>query len=139
MNAPGGPPAPVLASIRSRWPGAATAALRADPAVAGVALVGSLGAGRADDWSDVNLLTVVDDAALDEFTAAGRLTGVPGALAFASDARHNAPRGARAVSAVYLIDGLPLWVDRYVYPASWGPGPPTAQSCSTGGASAALP
>jgi predicted nucleotidyltransferase len=42
-----------------------------------------LGSGRADDWSDIDLLTVVEDAALDEFTAAGRLAGVPGTLAFA--------------------------------------------------------
>ena len=66
---------PVLASIRSRWLDAATASLHSDPAVAGPALAGSLGASRFP--------------------------------------------GARAVSAVYLIDGLPLRVDRYAYPASW--------------------
>ncbi|HUC22637.1 MAG TPA: hypothetical protein VMA73_08015 [Streptosporangiaceae bacterium] len=38
-----GPPAPRLASIRSRWLAAATASIRADPAVLGAALVGSLG------------------------------------------------------------------------------------------------
>jgi hypothetical protein len=113
-----GPPAPRLASIRSRWLAAATASLRADPAVLGTALVGSLGAGHADDWSDIDLLTVVDDASLDEHAAPGRLADVPGTLAFASDARHNAPRGARAASETYIIDGLPLRVDRYVYPAS---------------------
>jgi hypothetical protein len=90
-----GPPAPRLASIRSRWLAAATASLRADPAVLGAALIGSLGAGRADDWSDIDLLIVVDDASVDEHAAPGRLAGVPGTLAFASDARHNAPRGAR--------------------------------------------
>src|SRR5262245_4945050 len=90
-----GPPAPRLASIRSRWLAAATASIRADPAVLGAALVGSLGAGRADDWSDVDLLIVVDDASLDEHAAPASLAGVPGTLAFASDARHNAPRGAR--------------------------------------------
>jgi predicted nucleotidyltransferase len=123
MNGHGGPPAPVLASTRSRWLEAATASLGADPAVSGAALVGSLGSGRADDWSDIDLLTVVEDAALDEFAAAGRLAGVPRTLAFASDARHNALRGARAVSAVYLIDPLPLWVDLYVYPVSWAAWP----------------
>jgi hypothetical protein len=68
-----GPPAPRLAGIRSRWLAAATANLRADPDVLGAALIGSLGTGRADDWSD--------------------------------------------------IDSLPLWVDRYVYPASWAAWP----------------
>jgi hypothetical protein len=123
MSSSSGPPAPVLASIRSRWLDAATVSLRADSAVEGAALVGSLGAGRADDWSDVDLLLAVDDAALGEFTAAERLAGVPGTLAFTSDARHNAPLGARADSAVYLIDGLPLRVDRYIYPVSWAAWP----------------
>jgi hypothetical protein len=118
-----GPPAPRLASIRSRWLAAAIASLRADPAVLGSALIGSLGAGRADDWSDIDLLIVVDDPFLDEHAAPGRLAGVPGTLAFASDARHNAPRGARVASVQYIIDCLPLWVDRYVYPASWAAWP----------------
>jgi hypothetical protein len=71
-----GPPPPRLASIRSRWLTAATASLRADPAVLGSALVGSLGAGHADDWSDIDLLIVVDDECLAEHAAPGRLTGV---------------------------------------------------------------
>ena len=41
-----GPPAPRLARIRSRWLSAATASL------------------RADDWSDIDLLIVVDDSCL---------------------------------------------------------------------------
>jgi hypothetical protein len=118
-----GPPAPRLACIRSRWLAAATASICADPAVLGAALVGSLGAGRADDWSDIDLLIVVADAALDEYAAPGRPAGVPGTLTFASDARHNAPRGARAAGGQYIIDGLPLWVDRHVYPASWAAWP----------------
>ncbi|WP_158602967.1 nucleotidyltransferase domain-containing protein [Jiangella rhizosphaerae] len=44
-----------------------TEGLRADPAVAGAALVGSLGTGRHDDWSDVDLLVVVDDGRLDDY------------------------------------------------------------------------
>jgi hypothetical protein len=88
-----------------------------------VARVGSLGAGRADDWSDSDLLLAVDDAAIGEYTAAEWLADVPGTLAFSSDARHNAPLGARAVGAVYLIDGLPLRVDQYAYPVSWAAWP----------------
>jgi predicted nucleotidyltransferase len=118
-----GPPAPRLASIRSRWLSAATASLRADPEVLGAALVGSLGADRADDWSDIDLLIVVDDSSLDEHAAPGHLAGVPGTLALASDTRHNAPRGGRASSEQYIIDGLPLRVDWYIYPASWAAWP----------------
>ncbi|MBN6056643.1 hypothetical protein JYK22_32245, partial [Nonomuraea sp. RK-328] len=85
-------------------------------------LVGSLGAGRGDDWSDIDLLVVVEDACLDDFAVPGRLPSGPGKLAVAFDVRHNGPRGTRAVSGQYLVDELPLWVDWYIYPvsqASW--------------------
>ncbi|GAA3132547.1 putative nucleotidyltransferase [Kribbella aluminosa] len=105
-----------LVDLRDRWLRATTAALRADAAVIGAALVGSLGAGRADEWSDVDLLVVVDDSHLDSVAlpSAGRT--------FAIDARHNGPAGTRAISAQYVVDGLPLWVDWHVHPvshASW--------------------
>ncbi|GAA3163051.1 nucleotidyltransferase domain-containing protein [Nonomuraea salmonea] len=119
---PGPPAAPRLADIRSRWLSAITARLDGDPVVAGAGLVGSLGAGRGDDWSDIDLLVVVDDAWLDDFAVPERLPSGPGKLAVAFDARHNGPRGTRAVSGQYLVDELPLWVDWYIYPvsqASW--------------------
>ncbi|MFI7641724.1 nucleotidyltransferase domain-containing protein [Nonomuraea sp. NPDC049400] len=112
------PPAPRLADIRSRWLGAAVAGLHADPAVAGACLVGSLGADRADDWSDIDLLIVVDDAVLDDCAAPDRLSFGLGKPAVAFDARHNGPRGTRAVSGQYLVDGLPLWVDWHIHPIS---------------------
>ncbi|TYB57603.1 nucleotidyltransferase domain-containing protein [Nonomuraea sp. PA05] len=116
MNA--APPAPRLAGIRSRWLGAATAGLHDDPGVAGAALVGSFGAGRADDWSDLDLLVYVDDARLDEYAAPGRLPSGPGVLSMAFDSRHNGPRGTRALWLNHLADGLPLQVDWYVHPVS---------------------
>ncbi|MEV4223266.1 nucleotidyltransferase domain-containing protein [Nonomuraea sp. NPDC049725] len=112
------PPAPRLAGIRSRWLAAATAGLRDDPAVAGAALVGSLGAGRADDWSDVDLLVVVDDPLLDDYALPGRLPTGPGTMTAAFDARQNGPRGTRAFSAYQIIDGLPLCVDWHIHPSS---------------------
>jgi hypothetical protein len=114
--------APRLAGVRGRWLGAVTAALRDDPLVVGTALVGSLGAGSADDWSDVDLLIVVADEHLEAYATADRLPSGPGQLAFAIDARHNGPVGTRAVSAQYVVDGLPLWVDWHIHPvslASW--------------------
>ncbi|MFF0338873.1 hypothetical protein [Kribbella sp. NPDC004875] len=120
MNTP--PPAPQLAAIRNRWLSAATTALRSDPLVLGAALIGSLGGGRADDWSDVDLLIVVDDAHLDSDTTAEHLP--PGDRTFSIDARHNGPLGTRALSAQYVVDGLPLWVDWHVHPlslAAWLP------------------
>jgi hypothetical protein len=68
-------------------------------------------------WSDVDLLVVVEDSRLEECAAA-----LPGSPVFAIDARHNGPRGTRAVSAQYVVNGLPLWVDWHVHPvsrASW--------------------
>ncbi|MEU4292785.1 nucleotidyltransferase domain-containing protein [Kribbella sp. NPDC026596] len=85
------PPAPRLASIRARWLSAVTAALQDDQVVAGAALVGSLGAGGADDWSDIDLLIVVEDAHLNDYATPGRLPNGRGRLAFAIDARHNGP------------------------------------------------
>jgi hypothetical protein len=102
-----------LVDLRDRWLEATTKALQENEAVVGAALVGSLGAGRADEWSDVDLLVVVEyvDAVV-----------LPGRPVFAIDARHNGPRGTWAVSAQYVVDELPLWVDWHVHPvsrASW--------------------
>jgi hypothetical protein len=80
-------------------------------------LVGSLGRGDADDWSDVDLLIVVPDSQVDHYADAARLPGSEQVM-WGIDARHNAPRGASAVGVRYLIDGLPLNVDWYAYPRS---------------------
>lgn len=113
-----GPAAPRLAEIRSRWLSAATSTLQQDQDVVGAALVGSLGGARADDWSDVDLLVIVEDAALDDFASPSRLPSGSGRMTFAIDTRHNGPRGTGAVSAQYVVDRLPLWVDWHVHPVS---------------------
>ncbi|GAA1575283.1 MULTISPECIES: nucleotidyltransferase domain-containing protein [Kribbella] len=103
-----------LVDLRTRWLDATTTVLQADSAVVGAALVGSLGAGTADEWSDVDLLVVAEDPDAVALPSAGRT--------FAIDARHNGPAGTRATSAQYVVDGLPLWVDWHVHPlslASW--------------------
>ncbi|NUS00537.1 MAG: nucleotidyltransferase domain-containing protein [Kribbellaceae bacterium] len=98
-----------LAHLRDRWLRSTTSALQDDPAVVGAALVGSLGAGRGDEWSDVDLLVVVEGS---------QHPALPGKPVFAIDARHNGPRGTRAISAQYVVDGLPLWVDWHLHPIS---------------------
>ncbi|GAA3156703.1 hypothetical protein [Nonomuraea salmonea] len=83
----------------------------------GAALAGSFGTGRADDWSDVDLLVVVSDARLDGYAPPAPVEPV-----ITIDARHNGPRGTRGLSSQYVTDGLPLWADWYVHPvslASW--------------------
>ena len=105
-----------LAEIRARWLDEALVGLRRDARVVGVGLVGSLGRGEADDWSDVDLLVVVDDGEgrfvdpLPDRLWAGAELVVAG--------RHNAPAGASSVGTVYVRSGLPLGVDWYVHPVS---------------------
>jgi predicted nucleotidyltransferase len=114
---PKGPPAPRLRAIREAWLGRTIGCLEADPAVSAAGLVGSLGRGDADDWSDIDLLIVVPDGQVDQYADVTRLPWSE-QVTWSIDARHNAPRGAGAIGARYVIDGLPLHVDWYVYPIS---------------------
>jgi hypothetical protein len=111
------PAAPQLRAIRDLWLGRALAGLDSEPAFRAAGFVGSLGREQFDDWSDVDLLVVVADEQVEHFADASRLP-VSEHVMWSIDARHNAPRGARALGVRYLIDGLPLHVDWYVYPRS---------------------
>jgi hypothetical protein len=91
--------------------------LEADPVVEGVALVGSLGRGEADDWSDIDLLILMGDRPLARF--ADEPDARPWAQAdLLSDGRHNSPAGATSVGATHIRSGLPVWVDLHVHPAA---------------------
>jgi hypothetical protein len=79
--------------------------------------VGSLGRGDGDDWSDVDLLIAVPDEVAGEYADITRLPGAE-CLCLGFDARQNSPRGTGAVSGQYVIEGLPLWADWYIYPVS---------------------
>lgn len=109
------PPAPRLRAIRNGWLAATLRHFENQAPVRAVALVGSLGRGDADDWSDVDLLIVVPDDRVERYVDA---TGLPGArqVAMSFDARQNVPAGAGSIGVRYVIDGLPLCVDWYVYP-----------------------
>ena len=92
------------------------ALLKADATVAGAALIGSLGRGEADNWSDIDLLVLMDDQAIAQFAdepAASRWAQAD----LLSDGRHNSPAGAISVGATHLRSGLPLRVDLHVHPA----------------------
>jgi Nucleotidyltransferase domain len=91
--------------------------LQADPAVEGVALVGSLGRGTADNWSDIDLLILMHDEAIPQ------LADEPGAHPWAradlrSDGRHNSPAGATSMGLTHIRSGLPLWVDLHLHPVT---------------------
>lgn len=91
--------------------------LEADPAVEGVALVGSLGCGEVDNWSDIDLLVLMGDWDI------ARFVGDPAASPWAradllSDGRHNSPAGATSIRATHIRSGLPVWVDLHVHPVT---------------------
>ena len=62
----------MLAGLRDRLLDEVLGLLAADPEVAGVALVGSLGRGEEDDWSDIDLFILASDQFIRQFMDDGR-------------------------------------------------------------------
>ena len=105
----------LLGELRDRLLGQVLGFLKADPVVGGVALIGSLGRGEADNWSDIDLLILMGDLAVAQF--ADEPAARPWAHAdLLSDGRHNSPAGATSVGATHIRSGLPLRVDLHVHP-----------------------
>jgi Nucleotidyltransferase domain len=96
--------------------------LEADPAVDGVALVGSLGRGEEDNWSDIDLLILASAQFIRQFM--NEPAASPWAHAeLLSDGRHNSPAGATSLGATHIRSGLPLCVDLHVHLADRTPWP----------------
>ncbi|MFG1625758.1 hypothetical protein [Kribbella sp. NPDC049227] len=89
-----------LARGRARWLAETVSAVRAE----GVWLVGSLGSGRGDEWSDVDVIVVGGDCLLDGNLLTLEMPG-------------NGPAGGGYVGAMYDVGHLPLWVDWYQWPS----------------------
>ena len=107
----------VLGELRDRLLDQVLGLLTADPAVDGVALIGSLGRGEADSWSDIDLLVLMGEQALAQF--ADEPAARPWAQAdLLSDGRHNSPAGATSVGTTRIRSGLPFSVDLHVHPAA---------------------
>jgi predicted nucleotidyltransferase len=62
-----------LGDLRDRLLDQVLGLLKADTDVGGVALIGSLGRGEADNWSDIDLLILMGDEALARFTTADEI------------------------------------------------------------------
>jgi Nucleotidyltransferase domain len=111
----------LLARLRDRLLDEVLGLLDADPAVDGVALVGSLGRGEEDNWSDIDLFILASDQFIRRFMSEPAAS--PWARAdLLSDGRHNSPAGAASLGATHIRSGLPLWVDLHVHAAdraSW--------------------
>jgi predicted nucleotidyltransferase len=81
-----------LGDLRDRLLDQVLGLLKTDTVVDGVALIGSLGRGEADNWSDIDLLLLMGDRALARFMdEPARLWAQADLL---SDGRHNSPAGA---------------------------------------------
>jgi Nucleotidyltransferase domain len=119
----GAPEGPVLlARLRDRLLGRVLGLLEADPVIAGVALVGSLGRGEEDNWSDIDLFILASDQFIRQFM--NEPAASPWARAdLLSDGRHNSPAGATSLGTTHIRSGLPLWVDLHVHPADRTPWP----------------
>jgi hypothetical protein len=106
-----------LGELRDRLLDQVLGLLKADPAVDGVALIGSLGRGEADNWSDIDLLILMGHQAVAQFkdAPAAKLWAQADLL---SDGRHNSPAGATSVGTTRIRSGLPLHVDLHVHPAA---------------------
>ncbi len=121
-HSPGAPEGPALLASRDRLLDQVLGLLEADPAVAGVALVGSLGRGEEDHWSDIDLFILASDQFIRQFM--NEPAASPWARAdLLSDGRHNSPAGATSLGATHIRSGLPLWVDLHVHPADRTPWP----------------
>lgn len=114
------------ATLRDAWLSRASAALTNDPRVAGWGLVGSFGRGEADGWSDVDLLVFIRDGDFGAFIDRER-NAFWSTAQLLVDAGRNAPMGATSVATLYLISGLPIGADWYVYPSSMGAWPDDCQ------------
>lgn len=111
----------MLGRVAGRVAGSSAWRAALGPLGGGVALVGSLGRGQADNWSDVDLLILMDGRAVVRFVEE------PSAKAWARaelvvDGRHNSPVGAASVGATHIRAGLPVHVDLHAHPverSSW--------------------
>ena len=106
------------AAARDVWLAATSRQLHGDERVAAVWLVGSLGQGGGDEWSDVDLVVVARDEHLPVLVERRRSEFSRfGEVLVAIDAP-NGPAGGAYLGVAYAIDELPLWVDWYIWPLS---------------------
>jgi hypothetical protein len=108
-----------LANGRDAWLAGTVAALQEHVQVRAAWLVGSLGAGRGDAFSDIDLIGVPDEQFLSDATADPvRALRLPGRVLFQWNKPRDAPAGGAYRGVCVDVAGLPLWVDCYVWPAS---------------------
>lgn len=117
-----------VADVRSSWLAAATSVLAANPLVASVWLVGSLGRNEGDGFSDVDLIVAVDQPVPDSFqTSPFAGLGLPGTVLFERPKPRNAPADGAYRALCLDLGGLPVLTDLYLWPAATAAVPAGAQ------------
>ncbi|SCE69356.1 Nucleotidyltransferase domain-containing protein [Micromonospora purpureochromogenes] len=113
--------APLTAVVEARaaWLAATVDVLQQRRFVDAAWLVGSLGRGSADPYSDVDLVVAVDDTTpqdvFDDPVAGLRL---PGPALFTRGKPRNAPAGGGYLTACVELATLPVLVDLYLWPTA---------------------
>jgi hypothetical protein len=102
------------ASARDRLLESMIAGLSSDPHVLGAALVGSLGRGQGDGWSDIDLWVVADGEPD---------VGALGTVVLRVEAPHNTRAEASSFAVQYDVDGIVVHTDWYVFPPELGAWP----------------
>jgi hypothetical protein len=107
-----------VTEARAVWLDTTTAILAGHPWVVGVWLVGSLGRGQADAYSDVDLVAAVSDTAPAEVFA-DPVAGlkIPGTVLYRRPKPCNAPAGGAYLAVGVALADLPVLVDVFVWPA----------------------
>ena len=103
----------------------ATNILRDDPRIVAAWLLGSLGSGTQDDWSDLDLWIVVGDESMREVAhERHKFSGRVAQVLLLEDAPQNAPPGGAFLSAMFKGQYGPQIVDIYWQPLSSAQRPP---------------
>jgi predicted nucleotidyltransferase len=105
-------------TARTEWLSATRLAFEDDDRIAAVLLEGSLGRGDGDEWSDLDIVVVVEDAARNKILD-GRLEWVAqfGDALFVLDSPWNAPETGAQVNVLYDVEApMPLYVDWSLWP-----------------------
>lgn len=105
-------------TARSTWLTATTQRLTKLPFVTGAWLVGSLGRGTGDAYSDIDVIVAVGPTPPPTLsTDPVHTLGLPGPVLFTRTKPRNAPAGGSYLAICVELAGLPVLVDLYLWPA----------------------
>ncbi|MCM4081873.1 nucleotidyltransferase domain-containing protein [Paractinoplanes hotanensis] len=108
-----------MTTARAAWLDETIRTLARHTWVGGIWLVGSLGRGEADAYSDVDLVVAVDHTApTTVFTDPVAGLGISGHILYRRPKPRNAPKDGAYLAVGIDLAGLPVLVDVFVWPAA---------------------